>query len=128
MTGVELVRRKLHQYQDKKRTKAFLNEKDRLKEQQEKQHAELQRRHAMPALDLQRKVRALGQVEKREFKSLEESLLKEQRIRARSGRDQMPSLSLELRDVAVTDVKDLIDKEIAVKTKKSPATEAAGPR
>jgi hypothetical protein len=50
----------------------------------------------MQALDIQRKIRALEQVERKEIKSLEEALKKEARIHARGGRNQMPSLGLEL--------------------------------
>jgi len=51
----------------------------------------------MQTLDLQRKIRALDHIDKRELKSLEESLRAEQRITARGGQDRMPSLNLDLK-------------------------------
>ena len=94
VTGIELVRKKLHQYQDRKRHQTFLKEKVQLKEGQDRQRAELQRRHDIQALDLARKVRALDQIEKRELRSLEQSLFADQRIQARGGCEHMPPLSL----------------------------------
>ena len=95
VSGVELVRKKMRQYQDRKRYRTFLKEKVQLKERQERQRAGLQRRHNLQALDLARKDRALDQIDKRELRSLEESLRAELRIQTRGGRDQMPALTLE---------------------------------
>jgi hypothetical protein len=75
---------------------AFLEERARLKETQRQERTELQRRQEMQGLDIQRKIRALDKVDKRELKSLEEALKKEARIYARGGRGRMPSLALEL--------------------------------
>ncbi len=94
MTGVELVRKKLHRYKDRKRYQTFLKEKEQLKERQDRQRAELQRRHDLQALDLARKLRALDQIEKRELRSLEQSLFADQRIQARGGCEHMQPLSL----------------------------------
>ena len=96
VTGVELIRKKLHQHQDKKRLHAFLEERASLKETQRQERTELQRRQEMQGLDIQRKIRALEQVERKEMKSLEEALKQEARIHARGGRGRMPSLTLEL--------------------------------
>ena len=96
VTGVALIRKKLHQHQDKKRLHAFLEERASLKETQRQERTELQRRQDMQGLDIQRKIRALEQVERKEMKSLEEALKQEARIHARGGRDRMPSLDLDL--------------------------------
>jgi hypothetical protein len=97
VTGVEMVRKKLHQYQDKKRLQAYVADRDNLKQKQLHERSNLQRRQEMQALDAQRKKRALDQVEKKELKSLEESLKREARVHARQGGKQMPSLTYELR-------------------------------
>jgi hypothetical protein len=53
----------------------------------------------MQALDMERRFRALDQVEKREMTSLETALRKERRVRsrARDGHAHMPALTLELK-------------------------------
>jgi hypothetical protein len=97
LTGVELIRRKIHEHQDKKRLLAHLEQRAALKETQQGERAELQRRQELQARDIQRKLLALEQVERREMKPLEESLKQQARIHARGGRNQMPSLGLELK-------------------------------
>jgi len=96
VTGVELIRKKLQQRQDKKRLHTYLEQHTGLRQKQHCERTELQRRQEMQSLDTQRKIRALEQVERKELKSLEESLKQQARIRARGGRTQMPSLGLEL--------------------------------
>ncbi|MGB7931426.1 MAG: hypothetical protein WCH04_04270, partial [Gammaproteobacteria bacterium] len=97
VTGVELVRKKILQYQDKKRLQAYLAERENLKLKQLQDRTALQRRQEMQALDKQRKKRALDQVEMKELKSLEDSLKRDARVQARQGRTRMPSLTYELR-------------------------------
>lgn len=94
VTGVELLRKGLHKYQDRKRTKAFMEARKDLKNSQGKERLALARRQEMQALDMRRKLRALEQVEKRELRSLEESMQREIRIQERGGREQMPSFVL----------------------------------
>lgn len=95
VTGVEAVRNKLHKYQDRKRLKAYLADRETLKTQQAQQLTALHRRHEMQTLDQQRKLRALKEVERREINSLEESLQRDVRERARGGENRMPALHLE---------------------------------
>ncbi len=94
VTGVELVRKKLHRYRDRKRYQTFLKEKNQLQKRHDRQRAELQRRHDLQALDLARKLRAMDQIEKRELRSLEQSLFADQRVQARGGCEHMPAFSL----------------------------------
>ena len=95
VTGVQLVLKKLHKHQDKKRYHAFLEKKRQLVEQQERERKEQSFRHEMQALDMQRRVRALDQIDKREMKSLESELIKEQRMKSRSGKSHMPAIVLD---------------------------------
>ncbi len=97
MSGVALVRKKLRRYRDRRRYRAYLQERNRLRKQQDRQRRELARRHEMQALDLQRKIRALGHIDRRELKSLEESLCAEQRIADRGSRGQMPAIRIDLK-------------------------------
>ncbi|MES9948982.1 MAG: relaxase/mobilization nuclease domain-containing protein [Candidatus Thiodiazotropha sp.] len=96
MSGVALVTEKIHKYQDRKRLEVYWEKLSELKERQEQERRELQHQQKLLALDLERKMRGLAQVEQREVRAFEESMLKEVRIQARGGRNQMPSLGLEL--------------------------------
>ena len=97
VSGVELARRKLYKYRDKKRYEAFLSEKHEMRARQVAKQQELQRRQEMQALDLERKRRALDQTEKRERKSLETSFQCQQSIRRRAGREHGPMPGLDLK-------------------------------
>lgn len=57
----------------------------------------LQRRHELQALDINRQLKALSAVEARERKALEESIIREQRLKDRAGHEHMPALALELK-------------------------------
>ncbi len=93
VTGVELVRKKLHQYQDHKRTQAYLQDKEILKQEHNRQRFVVKRQQEMQKFDMQRKLRVLAQVEKREHRALVQSLRREQRVRVRGGQNEMPSLT-----------------------------------
>ena len=97
VTGVELVRKKIHQYQDKKRLNTYLDRKNQLTEKHAEKSADLQHRQEMQKLDIGRKLDALAQIEKRERRSLEESLRRDVRIHARNTKPQMPSLDTTLK-------------------------------
>jgi hypothetical protein len=92
ISGVELLRGALHKYQDHKHTKAYLLERQELKQAQKEHQGELQRRHTLQALDLTRKEKTLHKIEIREMNSLGEEIKKEARIAARGGSEQMPAL------------------------------------
>lgn len=100
VSGVALVVRKVHKYQDRKRYRAFLRERDALRERQQRARADLARRHRMQHLDMQRRLRALRQIEQRELRSLETAHLREVRTRGRTGREQMPALRIREREGA----------------------------
>lgn len=96
VSGVELLTKQIHKYQDRKRLQHYREDSNTLKTAQKQERKALTRRQGMQALDLQRKQRALEKIEKRELKSLEESLRRDMRIQTRGGREQMPSLALDL--------------------------------
>jgi hypothetical protein len=99
ITGVQLVIRKVQKYRDRKRYQAFVAQKGALKAGQAQDRQLLQRHHEILALDMDRRLRALDQVEERERKSVETALKKDRRVqsRARGGHAHMPALTLELK-------------------------------
>lgn len=101
VTGIALITKKLHRYQDKKCFEAFRLDKARLTMQQRAERQGLMRRQELQSLDLQRQARALDQIEQRERRSLETRLRKqvrvEQRLKAKSARTQEPKPILELK-------------------------------
>jgi len=62
VSGIELIRRTLRRYRDRKRYRVWLDQRNRLREQQGQECREQQRRHELRALDLQRRLRALAQL------------------------------------------------------------------
>jgi hypothetical protein len=88
ITGVELITKKIHQYRDATRYKLFLAQKAELAERQQRDAATFDRRQELECAAIQRRLRALEQLEKRELRSLETKLLKERRVedRERAGR------------------------------------------
>lgn len=87
ITGVELITKKVQQYRDATRFKAFLAQKKELTERQQGEAREFERRQALEGLAMQRRLRALELVEQRERKSLEVALLKERRVEDRERQD-----------------------------------------
>jgi len=96
VSGIALIRKKLHRYQDKKRLRIYIAERGQLKRLQDAQRLALSRRQEMRTLDIQRRVRALAQIEQREKRSLEQSLRAETRIAARGGENRIPAIPLDL--------------------------------
>lgn len=84
VSGIALITKKLHRYRDRKRHRAFLARKAAMHERQSEEQALLARRHQLQALDAQRRIRALAQIERREQQALETALLREARIIARN--------------------------------------------
>jgi Relaxase/Mobilisation nuclease domain len=99
VSGFDALRRQLRRHQDRRREERFVDELQALDQPQVQVRLELQRRHEAQSLDMDRRRRALEQVEARELKSLETELLKERRVaeRARGGGNRMPALTLELK-------------------------------
>ncbi len=95
VTGMEAVRNKLHKYQDRKRLRAYLADRETLKKQQAQELTALHHRYEMQTLNQQRKLRALNQVEKKVLNSLEESLKRDARESARGAENRMPALHFE---------------------------------
>jgi hypothetical protein len=90
ITGVELITKKIHQYRDATRYKLFLAQKRELAERQQRDAATFDRRLELERATIERRLRALVQLEKRELRSLETKLEKERRIEDRERTDRAP--------------------------------------
>jgi len=97
VTGVSAIIHRVQRYKDAKRYIAFRESKQELAAGQRVEAALLQRRHELQALDMNRQLKALSAVEARERKALDESLVREQRLKDRAGHEHMPALALELK-------------------------------
>ncbi|MCS0397882.1 relaxase/mobilization nuclease domain-containing protein [Vibrio diabolicus] len=96
VTGISLIRKKIHKHQDRKVIRAYLADKKDLVETHSSERDELIRLHEFQSIDINRRLKALDHVEKRELKTLEEARQREVRVFARGGRSQMPALKLAL--------------------------------
>ena len=96
VSGVDLVRKKIHQYQDKKRHEAYLSEKAALKENQARQLMEFSRKQEIHGLELRREKAALKTKDKHELKSLHKAFELEQSKSLRKGYEHMPGVQLKL--------------------------------
>ncbi len=83
ITGVELITKKIHQYRDRTRYAAHVTQLRDLRERQDRETREFDRRQALERLATERRLKALELVEQRERKSLEVALLRERRIEDR---------------------------------------------
>lgn len=97
VTGVSLVRQKLHRHQDARRYRAYLQEKEQVTERQQAEKRSLSHRHMLQGFDMNRQVNALSKVEQRERKALDTKELRAQRMKQRDGQLHMPTLSLDLK-------------------------------
>lgn len=96
VSGVELVRKKLHQYQDRKRLQVYMEKREELQLSQMSARDGLQRLQQMQVRAVARKLDNLKQIERKERKALEDALKKESRTQGRGKSNQMPSLAMGL--------------------------------
>lgn len=82
-TGVNFLRSKFNEFQDNRRERTYEQERSELHLKQSRERFDGRRIHEMQTLDMARKSRAMAQTEARERKSLEDSFIKEHRVRAR---------------------------------------------
>lgn len=97
ITGIALITKKVHRYRDARRFAAYLTSKQELAGRQRGQIEVLARRHEWQGADMQRKLDALRQVEKRERKAQEQARTKERRQRINARSEHMPTFALELK-------------------------------
>lgn len=97
VTGVELIRKKLHQHQDKQRHEKFQLEKTQVHERQHEQKEEQRQLQETKAYELARQEQNLKDRETRELQSLEKAFKQEQSKQMRQGHEHMPSVNLDLK-------------------------------
>lgn len=97
ITGVALITKKIHRFRDHRRFEAYLADKQQLAGRQRDERELLARRHELQGAYMERKVRALDQVEKRERKGLEQARTKGRRQRINERHEHMPAFTLELK-------------------------------
>ena len=91
--GVNLIRQKVHHYQDGQRLQAYRIQNQELKATQRQEQKLLELRLKVQFNNVERKTRGLDKVENRELAALERDQRREQRERARGFDNAMPSLS-----------------------------------
>jgi MobA/VirD2-like, nuclease domain len=96
VSGVDLVRKKVHQYQDKKRHDAYVEGRKALLTEQSHQRLSLKRIQEVKGYELQREKRSLQAKEQHELRSLTKAFELEQANRIRSGSEHMPGIQLTL--------------------------------
>jgi hypothetical protein len=82
VTGMDLIRRKIHQAQDARRLADYRAARDQIALRQKQDRADLKQVQDMQALDTGRHLRNLARIETRERRSLEASLLRRTREHA----------------------------------------------
>ena len=90
ITGVALITQRVQQFRDATRYRAFLTQKKEMAERQQRETAAFDRKLALETFTMRRRLRALELVEQRERRSLETSLLKEQRVEERERTEGKP--------------------------------------
>ena len=93
ISGVELVRKAVHRYEDGKRLKAYQEQRAELKARHGEDARSLDTRINVQAQEAGRRLAALEKVERRELASFMRDQRTDQRVRDRGGDDTMPSLT-----------------------------------
>jgi len=92
ISGINLIRKKLHHFQDAQRFKTCHEKQPGLKVRQRQEGEALSLRLSLQTKELERKIKALNKVEKRELQSLLKEHKRDQRIEQRGKHNEMPSL------------------------------------
>jgi MobA/VirD2-like, nuclease domain len=107
VTGVALITRKAQCYRDRKRYGAYLALREALNRRQQHERDALARLHELRAADIQRRMRALEQIERRERQTLETAALRARRQAINARHIHMPSLASALKETDGTGVRRL---------------------
>jgi hypothetical protein len=92
VSGVNLVRQKLHRYQDAKRTREYLHQQAELKTRQAHEQKALSLRLKIQTQTIEQKAQSLEKIDRREMSALMRDLKRDQRVRDRDEDGVMPSL------------------------------------
>jgi hypothetical protein len=93
VSGVALIIRKVQRHRDRKRYAAYLVWRDELKRRQEQAEDALAARHALQMADIRRRLRALDQIEQREWESRRQARRRGRRQRINARYEHMPALA-----------------------------------
>ncbi len=93
ISGVSLIRKKIHQAQDTRKTKEYLSQRTEIKTKQAQEQKLLGLRLKYQSQEIERKIKSLEKVDKRELATLARDQKKAQRIRDRGNNGCMPSLA-----------------------------------
>lgn len=96
ITGINAVRQAIHRAQDVAQFKAHREVREKLVAGQDALRLQQAQRHSLQVHELDRRGRAMAQVEKRERESLEQSLVRKARTKRRGEDGRMPTLNLDL--------------------------------
>lgn len=93
VTGVTLLQKKIHQYQDARRLNAHREQVAQLKARQGEERKVLELRLTLQMQDVERRLKALDKIDKRELAALARDIKRDERLRARGEGESMPSLA-----------------------------------
>ena len=87
VTGVQLITKKVHAYQYRRRHRRFLEIREELSADHRHERDLQEKGHQLQVVDFKRHERSLGALERKEKRSLELTLLRESRVSEREGRE-----------------------------------------
>jgi hypothetical protein len=125
VTGAQLIRKKVHAYQDRRRHKGFLEIREELTADHQHERASQEKRRQLQALDFDRHQRSLAALERKEKRSLEITLLRESRVAGRVGREgeSRGSVSVEFHRAAGEPLGAVFDQVAAAPNQAAPGIE-----
>ena len=93
VSGVTLIQKKLHQVQDARKIKEYLFQRKEIKTKQAQEQKILGLRFKYQSQEIDRKIKSLEKIDKRELAALSRDQSREQRVRDRGNEGTMPSLA-----------------------------------
>ena len=93
VSGISLIQKKLHQFQDVRKTKEYLVQLTEIKARQTQVQKLLELRFKHQSQEIDRKIKSLEKIDKRELAALARDQKREQRIQDRGNDGTMPSLA-----------------------------------
>lgn len=97
VTGVNLIVGKLQKMRDARKQAQHQSKLQEMRLLQKRERDMQQRQHELAAMELQRALRALDQIDQRERQSLETSQKREQRAQVNGRYNHMPSIALDMK-------------------------------
>lgn len=92
VSGINLIQKKLHQVQDVRKTKEHLAQRVDIKTKQTREQKLLELRFKYQSQEIDRKIKSLEKVDKRELAALARDQKRDQRVRERGDDGVLPSL------------------------------------